>query len=1098
MAFDMKQQVDGWRAQLLDTSRRNRLINFKVGRGGGVWLVYPDPGDLWHRLVVRGNQLTFAWKNELLGLPPETEETNQARAHPSTESDLLQRCRTSPRLRPTHLLTDLPDKQLAARLGRLALAAREAASEQGTVTLYVAFGFLRWFESPDSKEEIRSPLLLVPVWLERENVNAPWQLRVEEEEVLPNHSLVQCLKTDFRLSLPAPDEAADTDDATWRTSYFAAVQRLIRNEPRWEVLDETALGTFNFQKLAMWEDLGRHADRIAAHDLCRAIAGDRSIALRIPSDLPHADELDRKTRPEDTYHILDADSSQHEAIVAVTRGANLVLDGPPGTGKSQTIANIIAEFLAAGKTVLFVSEKAAALEVVKKRLDQRGLGDFCLKLHSHKANKREVLQELDRCLKLAPESVRDFGEELRQLEEVRRQLNDYVYQLHQVRQPLGRSVFQVHGELARFSRLTSKSHCSIPQVLERDAGYLDRVTSLLAELPDCRGAVEGWGRHPWRGCRKQVYSLTLREDVVYHFPRLAQLVEVTALLHQLGLAPEQPTWTDCRTALENARRLLRSTSWWEPARRQELANLITSWQQCYLTYTKMREELAPRLALEAFAAPNAEVVVQANRYRSFWTRLLPPWWFLKAKIKRWYKGSPPAVAQLLEDLQKLATYHDSCDFCRRILRERGGEWLRDAQGKVDLKKTQECLRLFEQLERAGQAGPRYSLRARLEEAVRRADAAQAAGGDESWRFLTELFNPAESISTGLIIDRTPLTQLADWLIKQAAEVHQLQEWIRFCDIQRGLQDASVPAFLNDVLAGSVKLEEAADAFRARFFQLWLDAVYTRVPVLQQFQSERHERLRERFRKLDRRSVQLASARIRQQLLSRPDRPRAMVLDVPESSELGILLREVNKRRRHLPLRKLFTAVPTLLPRLKPCLMMSPLAVSTHLPPDLQLDLVIFDEASQVRPQDTICAIYRGRHLLVAGDQKQLPPTSFFERFLADEQSTVEEADEGGLEDFESILDVCCTLGLPRCRLRWHYRSRREALIAFSNRHFYDNELVTFPSVYDLANNPAITFEYISEGRWKIGRGGGFTLSKPAALRNACWNIFAAIPSRVWV
>src|SRR5580700_9355080 len=135
----------------------------------------------------------------------------------------------------------------------------------------------------------------------------------------------------------------------------------------------------------MREDLGRNREHVQNHNLCRALAGDPTVALTFPSDLPRAEDLDKKVHPQETFHILDADSSQHEAVAAATRGASLVLDGPPGTGKSQTIANVIAEFMAAGKTVLFVSEKAAALEMVQRRLQIKGLGDFVLACHSHKA-----------------------------------------------------------------------------------------------------------------------------------------------------------------------------------------------------------------------------------------------------------------------------------------------------------------------------------------------------------------------------------------------------------------------------------------------------------------------------------------------------------------------------------------------------------------------------------------------------------------------------------------------------------------------------------------------------------------------------------------
>src|SRR5262249_45443275 len=326
------------------------------------------------------------------------------------ERDVLEGCLRSPRLRPDHLLTDLPDRQLASRLTRLALNARESLTEQGVTVLYVAFGFLRWFESADSRVEVRSPLLLVPVRLERDSVEAPWRLRAEEEDILPNHSLAQLLAGDFRIDLPSPEEPADPADPAWRTRYFGEVGRCLRARPRWEVLDGAALGTFSFQKLAMWGDLGRNRDRIAAHDLCRAVAGDASVALRLPADLPRADDLDRHAHPARTFHILDADGSQHEAIAAATRGASLLLAGPPGTGKTRTTATVIADSRPPGKAVLFVGEKAAALGVVHRRLQARGLGAFCLSCHSHKANKRDVIAELGRCLALEPDSFRDPGQ----------------------------------------------------------------------------------------------------------------------------------------------------------------------------------------------------------------------------------------------------------------------------------------------------------------------------------------------------------------------------------------------------------------------------------------------------------------------------------------------------------------------------------------------------------------------------------------------------------------------------------------------------------------------------------------------------------------
>jgi very-short-patch-repair endonuclease len=1132
----------------------------------------------------------------------------------------------------------------------------------------------------------------------------------------------------------------------------------------------------------MWDDLEKNRDRIAGHHLCRAVARDPTAELRPPSDLPKADELDRRTRPEQTFHILDADSSQHEAIAAATRGASLVLDGPPGTGKSQSIANIIAEFLAAGKTVLFVSEKAAALEVVQRRLQDKGLGDFCLGCHSHKAHKAEVVAELGRCLARGPENRRDAGDELQRLDDARRRLNDYVRELHASRPPLGLSIYRVHGELARLARLKSVSLCPIPKILERDAAYLRHIEELLARLPDCRNVIADPDRHPWRGCQVAVYSPMVREEVRHHFGRLAACLagieEAAAALHTLGLCVSRPTRDQWRNAVESARSVLacppvpadwfkvepRSVvqaviqidqltqayrralaalpefapqalraanadaltkltgsiselrliprpedslrtlrprlaalgaslrglqgraasvdraaqrigevlraslpampikdlrklvelanlivrmgpvrrSWWDGGRRQELQGAILQYQEHARAAQEVRAELATRLVPSAFAPQSAILARRASGFRSFLARLLPQWWSLKAQVTGWYIAEVPKTNLLLEDLGKLASYHRRIDYCQQVREQYAAELPTSTGEEPDWEKTLEGLRSVDRLERmkvppalqsalcaeggldrsalaaasselteqltilrqhlevvareydigevtdgaSGQVrlkahelvewlgtqadvvsrwadhleraerllaegrdvssgdlparlnrlaelgrlrlqisalcgrvwpsqqhpqdveerdwsalrigaegllrlldrwqGPLPApvvriltspeARVQLADAVRRSDAARAGGFDESWLFLAGVFNPTQPVSTGITIGATPLADLRPWLAERAEDAQRIYEWTQFGEIKREIARAEVSAIVVEAMGGRVKPEDASEAFRARFLGLWLDAVYEQVPILRQFVTETHERLIERFRELDRGAVASAAARIRAFQLSRPDRPRMTVGDAPGSSELGTLLREVNKKRRHLPLRKLFASMPDLLLRLKPCIMMSPLAVSTYLTsPDIHFDLVIFDEASQVRPHDAICAIYRGRQLIVAGDQKQLPPTSFFDRTLAEEDLSSEDGDGngGGLEDYESILDVCCTLGLPRRRLRWHYRSRREALIAFSNHFFYGNELVTFPSIHDMAGNPAIAFEFIPDGRWKAGASGGF-------------------------
>jgi very-short-patch-repair endonuclease len=346
-------------------------------------------------------------------------------------------------------------------------------------------------------------------------------------------------------------------------------------------------------------------------------------------------------------------------------------------------------------------------------------------------------------------------------------------------------------------------------------------------------------------------------------------------------------------------------------------------------------------------------------------------------------------------------------------------------------------------------------RERVGAAIKVNEAARGGTFGAAWDHLTHgVFEPGREVSSGVVLNELPLADLGRWATERAADSDRLFEWVRFVQIECEATAVGVGGVLAEVRAGEFPVAAAADAYRARFFRLWLDALHQAVPVLGEFATDRHERLVAKFAELDRLAIRTAADRVRARLLARSDRPRVRE-GAPDASELGILLREVNKKRRHLPLRHLFANVPTLLPRLKPCLMMSPLAVSTYLDsPDLSFDLVIFDEASQVRPHDAVCAIYRGKQLVVGGDPKQLPPTDFFTR--TGEEADDSQPDEGGTASFESLLDVCLALGICRKRLRWHYRSRREGLIAFSNRHFYGGSLVTFPSAEE-ATVPAVQF-----------------------------------------
>ncbi len=1360
MPIDLDARLAEWRKSLLDTTKRNRLIKFADGRVGGVSFVRPSGPDLWQRLVRDGERLTFVWKRDVLGLPQqvldaETLSSDFDPATGDTQSDqeamrreLLEQCLRSQRLKTADLLTDQTDRQLAARLLGLKRRSDEAHTDHGVTTLFAAFGFLRWDESADSEEEVRSPLLLVPVKLDRETVESPFTLAAEEDDILPNHCLAELLQTQFRIKLPSASEyTPDPEDPECLAKYFALVADRVKHVPRWEVVPDAALGVFNFQKLAMWEDLGRNADRVKAHAVCRAIAGDTAVSLQPPGDLPTAERLDELVAPVDAVHILDADSSQHEAIEAVKRGAHLVMDGPPGTGKSQTIANMIAEALTAGKTVLFVSEKTAALEVVKRRLDKCGLGDFCLELHSHKANKREVVTELGRCLELTSTGTPDVATQLTQLADSRRTLNEFVAALHAVRAPLGMSAYCVHGEVAKLHNISARSRVAVPDVLSKDAAFLQSCDDVLTRLAECAPLLENPNGHPWRGAKLATFSQESKDDARHHLSRLAGAIpaaeKAVAALADAGVAPTPPSvpewdvavadartllplplfpaeWfaTDPRAAAERAVELHRAVqesrdlaaklpefdiaavkqvstevdslgavsadrerlsvmgslsgrlstlkqvalnvrqleslagdldtaaraaakvltvprvlemwelprfllhgnilartgvgprAWWNPDRRKELRAVVLRASVQDEAALAAKTQLVERFSPVAFTPESSSVARDAaHAGRSFWSRLIPKWWGLRKQVAAWYSGPPFSGAALRADVAKLAEYHQNANAVRQVVAAYGAELVTDETGRAQWHDTGHALNAAEELgawgvahdalarqDRGGIAGAVDALQkahaayqehaaavrrdfvfpgllqitpaaarawfateaaaldreagglqalvkllapgwdvpaARIRDAAttaarlatvsarvrqleegqpaddraRRAsrarrrvvavarplDTARYAGtrcradreaGTRSSRrrASTERERPRQRVRERVgsrharrvrpervrfhqrRAERTLARGPRAWAQDRATDADRLFEWVRFVQVERDATALGISGVIEEVRHGEFPAAGAADAFRSRFYRLWLDALHQHTPPLGEFTTDKHERLVARFAELDRLAVSTAGARVRAQLLGDQKRPRVRP-EAPEASELGVLLREVNKKRRHLPLRHLFAKMPTLLPRIKPCLMMSPLAVSTYLDnPDFGFDLVIFDEASQVRPHDAVCAIYRGKQLVVGGDPKQLPPTDFFNRTGEDDDA---QPDEGGTAGFESLLDVCLSLGLCRKRLRWHYRSRREALIAFSNKHFYGGSLVTFPSA-DEDTTPAVKFVRAPDGRFKDG------------------------------
>lgn len=487
-------RIENWKKKLLDLGKRNRLINYRETKRSNLKITLPEIDELYRRLVVDEESLEFPY------LLDDEDEEFKGDARNTTASGDIQTNRSIKELQKT--LRNLRDK------------AKTAIEEQGVNILYLSFGFLKWKESNDSEQTLASPIVLVPVTLTLESITSPFTLNLHEDEIVLNPTLLHKLDNDFGIKLPGFE--GHEDDII---EYLNSINDIAQKN-KWTVSYESGLSLLSFLKINMYKDLDYNKDILSVHPIIKALSGDVSGVSSLPeeyNDFNH-DEI---TRPIDTFQVVDADSSQQDAILYSKKGVSFVLQGPPGTGKSQTITNIIAESLAEGKKVLFVSEKMAALEVVHKRLSQAGLADFCLTLHSHKANKKEVLNELGKTLTLNKIKLQDealYQLELLQVE--REKLNRYQTEIHTQCLPLGKSIYEISGRLAKLYEMPDIIF-SIENVGGITPEKLNQYIYLLGELSKTIGKMtEDYQSNPWRNCNVPNVSHELRHDIETYLKRL--------------------------------------------------------------------------------------------------------------------------------------------------------------------------------------------------------------------------------------------------------------------------------------------------------------------------------------------------------------------------------------------------------------------------------------------------------------------------------------------------------------------------------------------------------------------------------------------------
>lgn len=476
-----------WQRKLLDLSLRNNLLSFKAGKKS-LKLDAPDAAYL-EDILSEGHALKLLTRPDLMdGNDPRSQAIHEAR-----ERENIRRQHALDALKRKEVFVGLAQDEMESRLVELFRTSRTTMQEGGSNTLYLALGFLSWSRDEKDDKKYRAPLILVPVSLERRSARSGFSLRLHDDEPRFNPTLLEMLRQDFELELGVNDAELPKDETgldvagIWKT-----VSNAVKDIKGWEVVEDVVLATFSFAKYLMWKDLTERTEQLKLNPVVRHLIETPRDSYESTVEFPDARRLDVELPVSKTFCPLPADSSQLSAVVAGSKGKDFVLIGPPGTGKSQTISNLIAQCLAERKRVLFVSEKMAALDVVYRRLADVGLGNFCLELHSNKARKTEVLEQLrtswDAASAMAPE---DWQAEAERLEGLRSQLNGYVERLH-LRHSNGLSVYEAIGKVVAGHDLPFLQ-LSWPSAQIHDSAAM-RTLRDTAELLDVHAKVMGVGQ----------------------------------------------------------------------------------------------------------------------------------------------------------------------------------------------------------------------------------------------------------------------------------------------------------------------------------------------------------------------------------------------------------------------------------------------------------------------------------------------------------------------------------------------------------------------------------------------------------------------------
>ncbi len=1020
-----------WERKLLDLGMRNALVNMRLGK-----TMVPILADSLDELE---NALTDGSDFTILPRPADLSVSGGIRLDNMHEL-LTNRELIASEFKNKRLRAAYTQSELEKALKDLYRSSKTAMEENGANTLYLALGLLRWFESPKSTKPRYAPLVLLPVEILRKSAAQGYIIRLRDEDAQMNITMLEKLKQDFHITVAGLDPLPTDEHGIDIRRVFTTVRKAVMEQQRWDVLESAYLGIFSFSQFVMWNDIRNRSEDLVKNRIVRSLMEGK--LCWAAKDM----EIGDKVPESGVFLPLSADASQLFAIEQAVQGESFVLHGPPGTGKSQTITTLIANALAQGKTVLFVAEKMAALEVVQRRLNKIGIGAFCLELHSNKAKKRAILDQL----RLATEvtkgtTAEEYAARAEQIAALRKELDSYCAALHQPGAS-GKSLFALvdtYEENRTAPELPPLTEEFVKKLTSEDLHRQETVVERLIAAAKAAGHPQGHPLAPvcctqysqqiraalpsaidtWESA---LHGLTAPAGAFSEFSGLAMSSE-KEISQGAALCRELENWFSLPkgwTALENPHPLLASTNTLaqHAIKKKELKQqLLENWQEEFLTQDG-------KALCEGWDSAAAKWLLPRTVQQNGLVRRVSI--FAKSTVS---KDTVRAQFGLLAAYQaESAAVDELISTCGEAMGQQyRGE---DTDYPALLSAVEAATASSEKLEAMGATKLRTAI-------------ADNPNAQSCISALLQAWDRA--VSAQAAIDRLLClyhdTESADYILSSLslcdslrAHSDVLKDWIAFNAIAEEATQLGLGEVV-DAYRNGLAHEEVQPAYRKAVSKAMAMAAIDDSEALRTFSGAIFDEKIRQFRRLDEQMTTLTQQEIYCRLAAKVPN---FTKEAAHSSELGILQRAIRSGGRGISIRKLFEQIPNLLPRLCPCMLMSPISAAQYLEPSrAPFDLVVFDEASQLPTCKAVGALARGENAVIVGDPKQMPPTAFFISNTVDE-------DNLEAEDLESILDDCLALNIPQTHLLWHYRSRHESLIAFSNRAFYENKLYTFPSTND--------------------------------------------------